>query len=91
MSNSLNYVICTTEINVIRGPTFIGNENSDPELMKSLGGELKPSNSMLGSLRYECPDDITTVINKACTLGFKVVGTTGLGQTFIVTLEKSAH
>ena len=82
------YIILTTEINVIRGPTFIGNENSDSVLMKSLGGELKPSSSTLGSHRYECSDDITTMMNKASKLGYKVVGTTGLGQTFIVTLEK---
>lgn len=82
-------LILTTEINVRTGPTIVGKENSDPELMKLLHAKISPSNSALGELFYESPDDISTVMCRAKRLGYKIVSTTGLGQTFIVVMEKS--
>ena len=83
-----NFLILTTEINVRSGPTVIGNETADPEMMKSLGGVLKSSTSTLGSKIYEAPHDIAVVMEKAKIAGYTVISTTGLGQTFIVTLER---
>ena len=83
------YITFSTGIDIARGPTYIGNERSDLLLMDRLGGKLKRLHAgALDNHRYECPDDITTMMNKAKKLGYKVVGTAAASRTFIVTLEK---
>ena len=83
-----DFLILTTEINVRTGPTIVGKEDSDPELMKQLNARLKQSTSALGSQFYETDETISTVMCRAKRLGYKLASTTGLGQTFIVVMEK---
>lgn len=83
------FLILTTEINVRTGPTTVGKEGSNPDLMEKLGATLKRSNSALGKTFWESPNDINEVMQIAKRLGYKLGSTTGLGQTFIVVMELS--
>ena len=81
------YLILTTELNVRTGPTIVGKEGSHKDVMEKLGGELKNSKSALGKVFWESPHDIGEVMQKAKQLGYKLISTTGLGQTFIAVME----
>jgi hypothetical protein len=83
------YLILTTEINVRTGPTIIGKEGSNQELMEKLGASRKQSNSAIGKTFWESPLDISHVMHEANRLGYKLNSTTGLGQTFIVVMERN--
>eukprot|EP00116_Pleurobrachia_bachei_P005330 sb/3465592/ len=88
MSNYPEFLILTTAINVRTGPTYCGGEEKDPGFMRELGCTLVPSTSQLGSMIYQSPKDITEVMQKASFLGYNVISTSGLGQTFIVTMQR---
>ena len=81
------FLILTTEINVRTGPTIVGNKKTSGELMEKLGASLKQSNSALGNTFWECAQDISQVMQSAKRLGYTMVSSTGLGQTFIVVME----
>ena len=81
------YLILTTEINMRTGPTLVGKEGNSQELMEKLGATLKESNSSLGKTFWESPKEVSEVMHRAKQLGYKLISTTGLGQTFIVVME----
>ena len=81
------YLILTTEISVRTGPTTVGKEGSNSELMEKLGATLVKSNSTLGTSFWESPADMSEVMCLAKGLGYKFVSSSGLGQTFIAVME----
>ena len=87
------YVILSSLVNIRQGPTVVGDETSDEKLMKSLGAILKTTPSNLTDKVWESPDNITNVMNKLEGVGFVHVATSGLGQTYMVTMcaEKGSN
>ena len=82
------YLILSTEINTRNGPTFMGNENSNADLMCQLGGELKSSKSDLQSKVWENTLDIAQVMEIAKAIGYRLASSSGIGQTLVVIMEK---
>ncbi|XP_013412749.1 GTP cyclohydrolase 1 feedback regulatory protein [Lingula anatina] len=80
------FVIISTQIRLEKGPTVVGDADSDPELMKFLGAELV---QQLGNdfSQYEVSCSPRVVLNQLEKKGYKVLGMTGIGQTCIWTLH----
>ncbi|VDI56206.1 Hypothetical predicted protein [Mytilus galloprovincialis] len=69
------------------GPTFVGDEWSEPKLMEYLGAtKMKALGNNFTEWRSE--DCARVVLNKLEKKGYKVVSMTGVGQTCIWTLNK---
>jgi len=83
------HVIISTVIRLDVGPTYVGDEQSDPKLMESLDATLlKQLGNDFGQYRTDlCP---RMVLDRLETQGFKVIAMTGVGQTCIWTLHKEA-
>lgn len=81
------YVFVSTQIRLECGPSIVGDEWSDKELMEYLGATLIKS---LGNnfLEYRTQDAPRIILNKLEKRGYKVVSTTGIGQTIVWTLHK---
>ncbi|KAK6182707.1 hypothetical protein SNE40_010330 [Patella caerulea] len=81
------YIVISTQTRLECGPTIVGDEWSDPELMESLSATLS---KQLGNnfLEYKTYDPVRIVLNKLEKRGFRVIAMTGLGQTCIWTLHK---
>ncbi|XP_042681986.1 GTP cyclohydrolase 1 feedback regulatory protein, partial [Centrocercus urophasianus] len=69
------------------GPTMVGDEHSDPNLMQFLGARKR---NMLGNhfWEYYVNDAPRIVLNKLETCGYRVVSMTGVGQTLVWCLHK---
>ncbi|XP_014772206.1 GTP cyclohydrolase 1 feedback regulatory protein [Octopus bimaculoides] len=83
------YVLVSTQIRLENGPTMVGDEWNDVELMEYLGASLCKE---LGTnyIEYRTPDPPRTVLNKLETKGYSMVGMAGVGQTCIWTMHKPA-
>ncbi|XP_015928345.1 GTP cyclohydrolase 1 feedback regulatory protein [Parasteatoda tepidariorum] len=81
------YVVISTQIRVESGPTIVGDEQADPELMKYLGAELVVQ---LGNnfQEYRSADPPRVILDKLELRGYRVVAMAGIGQTCIWTLNK---
>ncbi|XP_067682128.1 GTP cyclohydrolase 1 feedback regulatory protein-like [Haliotis asinina] len=81
------YMLISTQIRLENGPTVVGDEWSDMQLMDYLGASLY---KQLGNnfLEYKSPDPPRVVLNKLEKKGFSVVSMTGVGQTCIWTLHR---
>uniref|UniRef100_H2Y3D9 GTP cyclohydrolase 1 feedback regulatory protein n=1 Tax=Ciona intestinalis TaxID=7719 RepID=H2Y3D9_CIOIN len=81
------YVLISTLIRLEIGPTIVGDEHSDVALMKELGATLhhRAGNPFK---EWSVEDPPRIVLDKLEVLGYKLVGTTGIGQTAIWTLHK---
>lgn len=81
------HVIISTQVRLDIGPTFVGDELSDPDLMKKLDATLV---KQLGNdfAQYKTSHGPRVVMDKLETLGYKLVSMTGVGQTCIWTLHK---
>ncbi|GFS89919.1 GTP cyclohydrolase 1 feedback regulatory protein [Nephila pilipes] len=81
------YVVVSTQIRVESGPTVVGDEQSDPELMQYLGAQLT---SQLGNdfKEYRSSDPPRVLLDKLELRGYKVIAMAGIGQTCIWTLNK---
>jgi len=81
------YIIISTQIRLDVGPTFVGDEKSDPELMEKLDASLI---KQLGNdfAQYKTEHGPRVVMDKLETLGFKLITMTGVGQTCIWTMHK---
>jgi len=64
-----------------------GDNGSDPELMLHLGASLKREMCKTYD-EFVSPDAPRIILNKLATLGYRVVGQSGPGQTCIWTLWK---
>ncbi|XP_068729572.1 GTP cyclohydrolase 1 feedback regulatory protein-like [Montipora capricornis] len=82
------YIIISTQIRLAIGPTICGDEWADPDLMKYLGAELVHTfgNSFK---EYISSDPPRVVLNKMDLIGYKVIASTGVGQTITWTLYKA--
>ncbi|KAK3802111.1 hypothetical protein RRG08_050001 [Elysia crispata] len=83
------YVIISIQVRLDVGPTFVGDEWSDPELMESLNASLI---KQLGNNYAQYKTDLPPrqVLDRLETKGFKLVAMTGVGQTCIWTMHKEA-
>ncbi|KAL5009169.1 hypothetical protein ScPMuIL_014750 [Solemya velum] len=81
------YILISTQIRLECGPTVVGDEWSDEELMQFLGATMTRT---LGNnfLEYRTADAPRVVMNKLEQKGYSVVAMTGVGQTCIWTLHK---
>ncbi|XP_037072424.1 GTP cyclohydrolase 1 feedback regulatory protein-like [Pollicipes pollicipes] len=82
------YLMISTLIRLESGPTIVGDENADPELMAFLGAEKK--NEVGNDFQvYQCADCPRVVLDKLELKGWKVVAVTGASQTIIWTLHSA--
>ncbi|CAI9730168.1 cyclohydrolase 1 feedback regulatory [Octopus vulgaris] len=83
------YVLVSTQIRLENGPTMVGDEWNDVELMEYLGASLCKE---LGTnyIEYRTPDPPRVVLNKLEMKGYSMVGMAGVGQTCIWTMHKPA-
>ncbi|XP_052768873.1 GTP cyclohydrolase 1 feedback regulatory protein-like [Mya arenaria] len=83
------YVFVSTQIRLETGPTTVGDEWSDKELMDLLGATLVKA---LGNnfSEYQTEDPPRLVLNKLEQAGYRLVTTTGVGQTCIWTMFRES-
>ncbi|TRY63481.1 hypothetical protein TCAL_00365 [Tigriopus californicus] len=83
----MTYAIISAQVRLETGPTRVGDDQSDPDLMRSLDAHwIRPMGENVSFWRTELPP--RGVVNRLAAQGFRVVSTTGVGQTFVVTLFK---
>ncbi|KAF6040772.1 GCHFR [Bugula neritina] len=82
------YILITCAIRLMTGPTYVGDEYSDPDLMEKLGAKLikQPGNNYS---EWKCEEPPRVILDKLDVEGFTLVSSTGIGQTCIWTLYKS--
>jgi len=81
------YVFVSTLFRLENGPCIVGDQNSDPDLMKYLGANAKKETGQLFSI-WETNLLPRQVLDKLEIKGYKVISTSGVGQTFVITLHK---
>ncbi|KPP73873.1 GTP cyclohydrolase 1 feedback regulatory protein-like, partial [Scleropages formosus] len=69
------------------GPTMVGDEHSDPEIMNYLGAS---KTTILGNnfSEYHVSEPPRMVLDKLEKIGYRVVTMTGVGQTLVWCLHK---
>ncbi|XP_072896451.1 GTP cyclohydrolase 1 feedback regulatory protein [Hemitrygon akajei] len=84
------YVLISTQIRLETGPTIVGDENSDVNLMNYLGAE---KTTVLGNnfSEYRVKYPARVVLDKLEVLGYHVISMTGVGQTLVWCLHKAQH
>ncbi|CAF3299553.1 unnamed protein product [Rotaria socialis] len=82
------YLFVSTRIRLESGPTVVGDEQSDPELMAHLGAKYFHEKWNNFS-EYRTDDCARVVLDKLEKLGYRVLSMTGIGQTCIWLLHKS--
>ncbi|XP_067847287.1 GTP cyclohydrolase 1 feedback regulatory protein [Heptranchias perlo] len=82
------YVLISTQIRLETGPTIVGDEHSDRELMNYLGAE---KTNILGNnfSEYRVNDPPRVVLDKLETIGYNVISMTGVGQTLVWCLHRA--
>ena len=81
------HILMTTQIRLESGPCIVGDERSDPELMRFLKAEVRRENGQFFKV-WETQLLPREVLDLLETQGYSVVSTTGIGQTFVVTMHK---
>ncbi|KAG9344837.1 hypothetical protein JZ751_010526 [Albula glossodonta] len=83
------YILISTRNRLETGPTMVGDEYSDPDLMNHLGAR---KTYVLGNnfSEYQVDDPPQVVLNKLELIGYRVVCMTGVGQTLAWCLHKDA-
>ena len=79
------HVLVTTQIRLENGPTFVGDEDSDPELMQYLGARkiTEPGNNFS---TYLTDFNVRRVLDLLEKQGYRLVGMSGMGQTCVWTM-----
>ncbi|XGW29294.1 hypothetical protein V3C99_008816 [Haemonchus contortus] len=81
------YLLISTQIRLETGPTFVGDGDSDKELMERLCAH--PSrqlgNEFVEYMTTLAPRQVLNILEKE---GWKVVGMAGIGQTCAWTLHR---
>ncbi|GCB67844.1 GTP cyclohydrolase 1 feedback regulatory protein isoform X2 [Scyliorhinus torazame] len=82
------YVLISTQIRLETGPTIVGDEHSDEELMRYLGAEKTTAlGNNFSEYRVKYPPRM--VLDKLEIIGYSVISMTGLGQTLVWCLHKA--
>ncbi|EQC27464.1 hypothetical protein SDRG_14787 [Saprolegnia diclina VS20] len=81
------YLLVSTEVTVTTGPTIVGDEASDPELMQTLGARLVQAKCQTYK-HYTVSAPPRSVLDKLERLGFEICGMSGLGQSIVWTMRK---
>ncbi|CAF0953759.1 unnamed protein product [Rotaria magnacalcarata] len=81
------HLLISTKIRLEPGPTVVGDENADPEIMAQLGAKLvrEKCNSYA---EYRTDDCARIVLDKLEKIGYRVISMAGIGQTCIWLLHK---
>ncbi|OCT66396.1 GTP cyclohydrolase 1 feedback regulatory protein [Xenopus laevis] len=81
------YVLISTQIRMETGPTIVGDEFSDIQLMAQLEADKR---TVLGNnfSEYYVNEPPHVTLNKLEKLGYRVVSMTGVGQTLVWCLHK---
>ncbi|ETE63557.1 GTP cyclohydrolase 1 feedback regulatory protein, partial [Ophiophagus hannah] len=84
---TMPYILISTQIRMEVGPTMVGDEHSDPNLMNYLGAIKR---NMLGNhfWEYYVNDAPRIVLDKLEKCGYRVISMTGVGQTLVWCLHK---
>ncbi|KAG5846931.1 GTP cyclohydrolase 1 feedback regulatory protein-like isoform X1 [Anguilla anguilla] len=82
------YLLISTQIRLETGPTMVGDEYSDPDIMCQLGAR---KTCVLGNnfSEYHVDDPPRVVLNKLELIGYRVICMTGMGQTLAWCLHKA--
>ncbi|CAF0924550.1 unnamed protein product [Adineta steineri] len=81
------HLLMSTRIRLEPGPTIVGDERADPEIMNYLGATLCHEKCNDYS-EYRTEDCARIVLDKLEKIGFRVISMTGIGQTCIWLLHK---
>jgi len=81
------YILVTTTTRLEIGPCIVGDKHSDPQLMKELGATKKKENGQFFEV-WETELLPRQVLDLLEEKGYRLVQTTGVGQTFVATLFK---
>ncbi|XP_039248968.2 GTP cyclohydrolase 1 feedback regulatory protein-like [Styela clava] len=81
------YLLVSTLVRLEIGPTIVGDEQSDPDLMTKIGAVLGQQKGCPFK-EYTVSDPPRIVLNKLEKLGYSVINTSGIGQTIVWTLHK---
>ncbi len=84
----MSYVFVSTQIRLESGPCRVGDESSDPDLMAHLEAELVKERGVNFSY-WQTELKPRQVLDRLAAKGYRLVSSTGVGQTFVATLFKS--
>ncbi|CAF1382169.1 unnamed protein product [Rotaria sp. Silwood1] len=90
VKNDMPHLLISTKIRLEPGPTIVGDERTDPEVMAYLGAKLFHEKCNTYS-EYRTDDCARVVLDKLEQIGFHVVTMTGVGQTCIWLLHKELN
>ncbi|XP_053330499.1 GTP cyclohydrolase 1 feedback regulatory protein-like [Spea bombifrons] len=81
------YLLISTQTRMEIGPTMVGDEFSDPQLMQQLGAtrRILPGNNFTEYFVKEPP---RVALDRLEKIGYRVVSMTGVGQTLVWCLHK---
>ncbi|CAF1557199.1 unnamed protein product [Didymodactylos carnosus] len=81
------HLLISTKIRLEPGPTIVGDERTDPEIMDYLDATLFHEKGNNFS-EYRTSDCARIVLDKLEKIGYRAVAMTGIGQTCIWLLHK---
>jgi hypothetical protein len=81
------HLLISTKIRLEPGPTIVGDERADSEVMEYLGAKLFHEKCNNYS-EYRTDDCARIVLDKLEQVGYRVISMTGIGQTCIWLLHK---
>nr|CAD2154252.1 unnamed protein product [Meloidogyne enterolobii] len=86
----MEHIFVSTQFRCETGPTVVGDHESNPELMALVGAKMV---MQLGNRFAEYITEWTPrkVLDRLSELGFRVISSTGAGQTIIWTLGRERN
>ncbi|RWS25130.1 GTP cyclohydrolase 1 feedback regulatory protein-like protein [Leptotrombidium deliense] len=86
----MSFILVSTQIRLECGPTIVGDEFSDPELMGQLNA-CKVTEFGNNFSEWKTDDPPRVVLNKLASFGYQLRAMAGIGQTCIWTLFKPSQ